>query len=130
MSRKIPARRARAHEVRVDEGRRPAVDVLEALPHDRRLVKKHLVRYECVQRAVRAGSLVQNGEMRAAEERDERAWLELGREREEPVVRQLRGRALDEAADRECYAECTRQRENCSGNDRTYRPLPCAAVLE
>jgi hypothetical protein len=64
-----------------------ALDVLDALPDNSRLAQERVVRRERVERRVIGrGRLVENGEVRVAEERDERAGRKGGGQREEAVV--------------------------------------------
>ena len=56
----VAAGRARANEVRVNEGCAFALDVLEALPDNGRLVQEHLVRNEGIEPAVCTVGLVKH----------------------------------------------------------------------
>ena len=54
-------------------------------------MQEHLVRSEGIERTVVTGRLVEYGEMRVAEERNECAWFEFGCERKQAMISELRG---------------------------------------
>lgn len=53
-----------------------AVDILKSFPYDGRFVVKYVVSDEIVKKGVVAFASVENGEMRVAEEGDERSGFE------------------------------------------------------
>jgi hypothetical protein len=69
--RKISAGRTRTNEIGVYKGCMATVDVLEPLPHDRGFLDEGLIGDEGIQRGILVFRLVQDGQMRASEERCE-----------------------------------------------------------
>jgi hypothetical protein len=104
VTRPISTSRGRLHHSRIPKGGRLAIDVLQALPYDRRLSEKHTIGDKRIERqGLLAGRLtfVEDGQMGAAEQCDEFVGLQRRVEREEAVVGQLGRIRVEPLTDKE-----------------------------